>query len=118
MLAAHRFRHQPQPVSLGTERELVLAGTIDGAVVGYAMAHEEPLEDGGRVAVLTDVYVEPDARGVGVGAALLDAAVAWATERGCRGIDSAVLPGMRASKNFFEAAGMVARLIVVHRPLP
>ncbi len=95
----------------------VLAGTIDGAVVGYAVVRVEALADGGRLAVLEDVYVDVDARGVGVGELLLDAAIAYAREQGCVGIDSLALPGMRGSKNFFEAAGLVARAIVVHRRL-
>ena len=98
------------------EDGVVLAGTIDGAVVGYAVLRYEPLPDGGLLGVLDDIYVEADARGVGVGEALLDLAVASAHDRGCIGIDSLALPGMRATKNFFEAAGMVARAIVVHRP--
>jgi ribosomal protein S18 acetylase RimI-like enzyme len=93
----------------------VLAGTIDGAVVGYAVVRYEPLLDGGLLAVLDDIYVDVEARGVGVGEALLDLAIASAHDRGCVGIDSVALPGMRATKNFFEAAGMVARAIVVHR---
>ena len=82
------------------------------------MAVIEKLSDGGELARLTDVYVEPEARGVGVGEMLLDAVVAWATERGCIGIDSLALPGNRETKNFFESFGLVARAIVVHRPLP
>jgi len=96
---------------------LVLVGTIDGAVVGYAIVRVERLADGGELAVVDDIYVEAEARGVGVGELLLDVAVAWATERGCVGIDSLALPGMRGSKNFFEAAGLVARAIVVHKKL-
>ena len=96
---------------------LVLAGTLDGVVVGYAVVRTEVLADGEELAVLDDVYVDRDARGVGVGELLLDAAIAWATERRCVGIDSLALPGMRGSKNFFEAAGLVARAIVVHRKL-
>ena len=93
-------------------------GTIDDVVVGYALARLDDLADGGRLAVLTDVYVLPDARGVGLGEALLDAVLAWATGAGAVGIDSVALPGMRDSKNFFESAGMVARAITVHRSLP
>lgn len=89
-------------------------GAIDDEPVGYALAHVEPI-DGGTLAVLTDVFVLPGARGVGVGEALLDAAMAWAEAQGCAGIDSIALPGMRESKNFFETAGMVARAIAVHR---
>lgn len=92
-------------------------GTIDDVVVGYAIARLEPFADGGTLAVLTDVYVLPDARGVGVGELLLDAAIAWAEANGCVGIDSIALPGMRASKNFFESAGLVARAITTHRRL-
>jgi len=97
---------------------LVLAGVIDDAMIGYAVVTTEALSDGGAIARLTDVYVEPEARGVGVGEALLDAVVEWATERKCVGIDSLALPGNRETKNFFESFGLVARAIVVHRPLP
>ena len=44
-------------------------------------------------------------------------AIAWATERGCFGIESMALPGNRETKNFFERFGLVARAIVVHRAL-
>ena len=96
---------------------LVLAGVIDDAMVGYAVAITETLSDGSSLARLTDVYVESEARGVGVGEAMLDAVVAWATERNCIGIDALALPGNRETKNFFESFGLVARAIVVHRPL-
>ena len=110
-------RHEPLTLDADGGRQLVLAGVIDEVVVGYARVVAEALEGGGELAVLTDVYVEPGAREVGVGEALLDAAVAWAEARGCIGIDSVALPGMRATKNFFEAAGLVARAIVVHKDL-
>jgi GNAT superfamily N-acetyltransferase len=92
-------------------------GAIDDEVVGYALARLDDLADGGRLAVLTDVYVLPGARGVGVGELLLDVAIAWATEAGAFAIDSIALPGMRESKNFFETAGMVARSITVGKRL-
>lgn len=95
----------------------VLVGTIDDQVVGYAAVHAEALDGGGELAVLTDVYVEPDARGVSIGELLLAEAIEWARQRGCVGVDAVALPGMRATKNFFEAAGLVARAIVVHKPL-
>jgi GNAT superfamily N-acetyltransferase len=97
---------------------LVLVGSIDDAVIGYAVAVIENLPDGSDLARLTDVYVELEARGVGVGEALLDAVVEWATDRKCIGIDSLALPGNRETKNFFESFGLVARAIVVHRALP
>jgi GNAT superfamily N-acetyltransferase len=113
-----RSRYEPPPFAFDDPAELVLAGTLDDVVVGYARLVVDAFADGGELAVLTDLYVAAEAREVGVGEALLDAAIAWATERGCVGIDSVALPGMRSSKNFFEAAGLVARAIVVHRALP
>lgn len=102
---------------LAAEDHLVLAGTIDEAVVGYAAVHTEALRDGTLLGVLTDIYVEPGARGVGLGEHLVDAAVAWCAERRCRGVDGLALPGNRGTKNFFEAHGFTARAIIVHRRL-
>ncbi|MEY2433873.1 MAG: hypothetical protein QOC92_3598 [Acidimicrobiaceae bacterium] len=104
-------------IDLANPDAVVLAGTIDDAVIGYAVAVIETLPDGDALARLTDVYVEEDARGIGVGEMLLDAVIAWAVERKCIGIDSLALPGNRETKNFFESFGLVARAIVVHRPL-
>jgi GNAT superfamily N-acetyltransferase len=95
----------------------VWMGMFGDVAVGYAAAHVESLRDGSPLAVCDDLYVEPDARGVGVGEALMSDVVAWATARECIGIDGWVLPGNRASKNFFETFGFTARGIVVHRPL-
>ena len=97
--------------------QLVVVGTIDDSVVGYAAVRVELLRDGGALAVLDDLYVAAEGRGVGVGEAMMDLVLAWAEERGCIGIDSVALPGNRATKNFFESFGLVARAIVVHRPL-
>ncbi len=99
----------------GDERTVV--GTIDGAVVGYGTATLEALHDGERLAVVSDLYVEPEARGVGVGEAMMDLLVAWATEAGAIGIDALALPGDRHTKNFFETFGLTARAILVHRDL-
>jgi GNAT superfamily N-acetyltransferase len=93
-------------------------GTLDGTVIGYAVARVERLADGGLLGVVEDIYVDPGARAVGVGEALMDHLLAWCRDRGCFGVDSLALPGDRATKNFFESFGLVARAIVVHKPLP
>ena len=67
--------------------------------------------------MVDELFVEPEARGVGVGEAMMDLLVAWCVERGCVGIDAVALPGDRDTKNFFETFGLKARAIVVHRPL-
>lgn len=96
---------------------LVLAGTIDDFIVGYAAVHTELLRDGTLLGVVTDVYVEPEARAVGVGEVLLDAVLAWCKDEGCIGVDALALPGNRETKNFFETFGFTARALVVHRSL-
>jgi GNAT superfamily N-acetyltransferase len=103
--------------SFGDATALAVVGCLDDVVVGYGLASTEVLRDGRRIAVVTDLYVEPLARGVGVGEALMDAVISWATAAGCAGVDALVLPGMRESKNFFERFGLVARAILVHRAL-
>jgi GNAT superfamily N-acetyltransferase len=91
-------------------------GTLDGTVIGYAVARWERLTDGSRLGIVDDIYVDPDARSVGVGETLMDHVLAWCRDQGCFGVDSLALPGDRATKNFFESFGLVARAIVVHKP--
>ncbi len=96
---------------------LVLVGTVDRAVCGFALARLGVGGAEGSIGVLEGCYVEPDARGVGVGRLLLDTVVAWMGERGCSGVDGTALPGDREAKNFFEAAGFKARVLTMHRNL-
>lgn len=96
---------------------LVLAGTLDGAVVGVGVGRVEDRGVTGSVGVISCCYVEPAARGVGVGEALASGLVAWFAERGCTATDAAALPGDRATKQLFERLGFSARLLVLHRRL-
>lgn len=94
---------------------VVLVATLDDVVAGVAAARVEPLTDGTTLGRVVDLYVEPGARAVGLGEALAEAVVRWCDERGCRGVDAAVLPGAREAKNLFERLGFTARSITVHR---
>ena len=96
---------------------LLAVGTIDDVVLGFAAVHVETLRDGGALGVVTDLFVEPDARSVGIGEALVGLIVEFCAARGCIGIDAAALPGHRAAKNFFEGHGFTARSLVMHRSL-
>jgi ribosomal protein S18 acetylase RimI-like enzyme len=93
----------------------VVVGTVHDYVVGFGVVELETLRDGSVLGRITDLFVEPDARAVGVGEAIGDALVAFCDERDCRGIDAFALPGHRAAKNFFERSGFTARAIVMHR---
>jgi GNAT superfamily N-acetyltransferase len=103
--------------ALEAEDQFVVVGTVDDAVMGYAVVRIEVLRDGDRLGVVDDIYVEPGARAVGVGEAMMDAVLDWCRDHDCIGVDSLALPGNRETKNFFESFGLVARAIVVHRSL-
>jgi ribosomal protein S18 acetylase RimI-like enzyme len=98
-------------------RACVVVGTIDGVVIGYGVVTVETLSDGGRLGVVSELFVDAEGRAVGVGEAMLEAMVAFCTNEGCVGVDALALPGHRAAKNFFEESGFTARAIVMHHAL-
>jgi GNAT superfamily N-acetyltransferase len=95
----------------------VLVGTIDEVPIGYAVARTEAVRNGTTLGVISDIYVEPGARGIGVGEALMSSLLAWFTDAGCQAVDTVALPGDRTTKNFFEGSGFTARLLVMHHTM-
>lgn len=95
----------------------LVIGSVDGVWSGYASASTYGLSTGREIASVDELYVEPGARRRGLGTALLRDVADWATTVGCTGLDGTALPGDRAVKSFFEAVGMRARALVMHRPL-
>jgi len=63
------------------------------------------------------LYVQPDARGVGIGSAMIEAAIAEVAQRGGLRVNAAALPGDRSTKNLFERHGLVAQMITVGKTL-
>jgi len=96
---------------------LVVVGTVDEAVIGFGVVTLERLRTGEMLGVISDLFVEPGARAIGVGEAMADDLVAFCETRGCTGIDALALPGHRTTKNFFEDSGFTARALVMHRAL-
>jgi GNAT superfamily N-acetyltransferase len=119
--AARNARREPVEddlaAALDDPARRTLVGTIDEIVVGYGVAHVEALGDGTRLGVVDDIYVEDEARGIGVGELVMGELVAWCRDQDCIGIDVIALPGHRAAKNFFEESGFTARMIVMHHRL-
>lgn len=91
----------------------VVVAHIDDVLVGYLVA------DLGADHVLRvdQVWVTPSARELGFGDALLAAAIERGRSRGAQAVEGQALPGDRHTKNLYERAGIVARLIITHRPL-
>jgi GNAT superfamily N-acetyltransferase len=104
-------------ILLGRDDALVVVGTVDETVVGFGVVTLERLRTGDTLGIVSDLFVEPEARAVGVGEAMAEALVAFCTAQGCVGIDALALPGHRAAKNFFEGEGFTARALVMHHPL-
>ena len=94
--------------ALDDQDQTLLVGTYTGVIVGYALVRSRPVRGEERLGVVDELYVEPDARQVGVGAALLAATLEWCEEQRCLGVDAVALPGDRATKNFFESFHHVA----------
>ncbi len=94
----------------------LLVGTYDGVVVGLAAGTVGGL-GARRVGQVECCYVEPAARAVGVGGALVQGLLEWFAEAGCTDVDAIALPGDRSSKQLFETSGFKARLLVLHRSL-
>jgi GNAT superfamily N-acetyltransferase len=91
----------------------VVVAHLDDLVVGYLVARL------GTDAILRvgEVWVVDEARELGFGDAMLELAITAGRDRGARGVEGQALPGDRATKNLYERAGIVARLIITYRDL-
>jgi ribosomal protein S18 acetylase RimI-like enzyme len=91
------------------EDSTVAVGTFDGAVVGFLIA-----DFSDDTCVIEHMFTETEARGIGIGEAMMDFLYDEAAKRRITEFDVTVLPGHREAKNFFEGQGFRARLIVMH----
>ena len=90
----------------------VLVAHIGAVLVGYLV-----LDIDGDVARVDQVWVTPQARELGFGDELLAEAMRRARVGGARLIEGEALPGDRMTKNLYERAGIVARLIITSKLL-
>ena len=100
---------QPIDAALASRVADCLVGLFDDAPVGFLVADLTP-----PVCKIEIIFTHQEARGVGVGEAMVGLLRSEAKRRGISSFDVSVLPGHRAAKNFFEGEGFKARLIVMH----
>ena len=96
---------------------ILLIGTIDDYPFGFLLAREEEMlmqAQGEMIGSIRFIFVDHDAREVGVGEAMRERVMDLLRKRGITKFDAHVLPGHRLVKNFFEAGGFSARTIVMH----
>lgn len=102
---------------LEDQESLLVIGMIDDVPLGFAWGRAEdllPQAEGTRVGVVRLIFTDQGARGVGVGHEMVTLLMESYRERGITLFDARVSPGHRLAKNFFEAHGFSARLIVMN----
>src|SRR5262249_15566472 len=72
--------------SLSEPRSLLVVGLIDEVVVGFALASVAN-HRGEAIGTVELIYVDPDARAVGVGEEMLGVLLSWCESSGCVGLD-------------------------------
>jgi GNAT superfamily N-acetyltransferase len=93
---------------------MLLVGTDDGgAAVGFAACGWKWSSlRGARVVVLEDLFVDPDARGVGIGRALIDACADRARELGAPMIEWLTAPANARARSVYDATGAHAETFI------
>ena len=86
----------------------VLIGEIDNVAQGFALFFHNFSTFEGRPGIyLEDLFVRPDARGFGLGKALLGRLAALAVERDCARLEWSVLDWNTPDIDFYKALGAV-----------
>ncbi|MCW1401315.1 GNAT family N-acetyltransferase [Novosphingobium sp. MW5] len=84
----------------------VVIGEIDGKAQGFALFfHNFSTFEGLPGIYLEDLFVRPEARGAGLGRALLSHLAALAVERGCARLEWSVLDWNAPAIGFYEKLG-------------
>ncbi|MFN2291771.1 MAG: GNAT family N-acetyltransferase [Anaerolineae bacterium] len=91
-----RIRTELQFLMFGEDSAVFLAG-LGGQAVGVATVTTTRGIELGLSAELEDLYVLPEARGAGVGDALIDAVKSWCRARGCTLVAVVVTPEGQAA---------------------
>ncbi len=98
LLETHLFGSRPMAE--------VVIGEADGTAQGFALFFHNFSTFEGRPGIyLEDLYVRPEARGAGLGKALLAHLAALAVERGCARLEWSVLDWNTPAIGFYTALG-------------
>ncbi len=85
---------------------LLLGARVDDRFLGYACLYWHFSSLSAQEAVLmNDLFVEPDARGRGVGRALIDAAAEVASERGGAYLEWSTAPDNHTAQRLYDSTG-------------
>ena len=98
-----------------TQKAIVI-GEYEHYPLGYMLIELLTIDDKSATNI-HEVFVDPDARGVGIGEVIMDFTIDWSRANGSALIMGRTFPGDRATKNFFERFRITARLIEVSKEL-
>jgi aminoglycoside 6'-N-acetyltransferase I len=89
-------------VLLQADNAHIVLATHDGAVAGFALTTTAFVLESGLVAELQDLYVIPDARGSGVGAALIEESAHWARSQAATQLEVVIAPNGQDVDHLFQ----------------
>lgn len=93
---------------LSQENSGVFVATLDETVVGYVFC-DIITEGDGKTLYVDDLCVSPSARGLGIGTKLMDRAVEYGRESGCRFLMLNVWEFNESAVRFYEKYGLKTR---------
>lgn len=92
------------------ERGFALVAVVDGHDAGFAFCTEREgligYRSTPRIGYIEDIVVSPDARGGGIGRALIDAARERFRERGYSHFELSSVPGNQSARDFYRGLGL------------
>jgi GNAT superfamily N-acetyltransferase len=105
---------------LDDEESVVFVAERDMRIIGYVYAGLEPMswkELRGPAAFIHDVMIDEEAQGSGAGTALIDAAIAWARERGAARVMLWTAERNTKAQRLFERTGFRRTMIEMTKEL-
>jgi len=107
-----------QAIISNPELGIILLARHSGKVVGMvSLLFSISTALGGRVAMLEDMVVLPDKRGLGIGSELLNAAIKTARDSGCLRITLLTDSDNELAHTFYEKHGFVRSAMLAFRRL-
>ncbi len=92
----------------------VLVATADGRDAGFCAGRMRPMPayyGGGYAGYISDVFVIPELRGVGVGRLLVDAGVQWFRDRDVKRVELHVVWGNTQALDFYRRLGWTEDIV-------
>ena len=114
LLEVWTLTDQQWATAITSNKNIVLVALSSMSIVAYAKGD---IDDKGAICLVSHVFVDPQARQLGIGAGLVGEIARVAKSKGCQTLDAVALPGDRKMKNLYERIGMPARLLIASKNL-